>query len=431
MPSHNWDKTSSNDRPEVVVTDETNGYYTKVDSAQRAWVNAKASDEDKDSFGRIKISNPTTLMELNHRFGKYPNYWHEKITGSATSTLLSNRASVKMSVTSATNDEVIRQTRRYYRYFAGKGQAIIFTGSFDTGTSGVRKRYGYFDDRNGIFFELDGTTLYAVIRSYVSGSVVETKVAQSSWNADKLDGTGDSGLTLDLSKQLIMNINFQWLGSGRVAVGFTIGNTIVFAHFFDHSNVVADPYTSTGDLPLRAEIKNVSGPSAADLFLTCFTVLSDGGTVEEGFIRSIGNGTTEISVDTSETALIAMRMKSAVNRNSVKPLIRDLLMSAGSNIAKYRIYFNPTISATWSDSDDGIIEFSSGTSITSFSSGTTIESGYIPTLGRTSGATGGIIESDLYLGRDIDGTSDIMLITAEMLAGNGKVVSSVSYREYK
>ena len=65
-----------------------------------------------------------------------------------------------------------------------------------------------FDANNGIFFEDTGTGYQIVRRTYVTGSAVDNVVAQSSWNGDKLDGTGESGYTLDPTKATIMFMDF-------------------------------------------------------------------------------------------------------------------------------------------------------------------------------------------------------------------------------
>jgi hypothetical protein len=87
----------------------------------------------------------------------------------------------------------------------------------DTGKANVVRRWGYFDEENGLFWELDGTTLYAVQRSSTTGSVVDTRVAQANWNRDSLDGT--IRYDLDVTKTNLYWMDFQWLGVGIVRFG--------------------------------------------------------------------------------------------------------------------------------------------------------------------------------------------------------------------
>jgi hypothetical protein len=50
----------------------------------------------------------------------------------------------------------------------------------------------------------NGTTISFVLRTATSGSPSDARtVNQADWNGDKLDGTGDSGYTLDITKAQI------------------------------------------------------------------------------------------------------------------------------------------------------------------------------------------------------------------------------------
>jgi hypothetical protein len=71
-----------------------------------------------------------------------------------------------------------------------------------------------------MYFEIDDTTAYFVERSLSTGT--ETRVAQEDWNIDKLDGTGVSGITLDITKAQILWMDIEWLGLGTVRIGFVI-----------------------------------------------------------------------------------------------------------------------------------------------------------------------------------------------------------------
>lgn len=80
-------------------------------------------------------------------------------------------------------------------------------------------RWGYFDDDNGFMFGRDATGVFVMRRS---GGVDASPVYQSSWNFDKMDGTGKSGLTLDLAKGIICQIDFTWYAYGIIVFQFLI-----------------------------------------------------------------------------------------------------------------------------------------------------------------------------------------------------------------
>ena len=115
---------------------------------------------------------------------------------------------------------------------------------------------GLFNNENGIFLLQDETTLKIGLRTFTSGVAVDTEIAQDSWNIDKLDGTGNSGITLDQTKTLIFFSDFEWLGVGTVRYGFFIDGIPYYCHAIHNSNVNTVVYMSTPNLPLRYEIEN-------------------------------------------------------------------------------------------------------------------------------------------------------------------------------
>jgi hypothetical protein len=187
-----------------------------------------------DAFGRYRVSEPFTLFDSKQLYDSQELFWATKNVNGATISHSSSRASTTMTVTTSSGSRSIRQTRRRNFYQPGKSLLCLMTFGMDGCQDGVVKRIGYFDDTNGVFLEHSGTNVNFVIRSSVSGEVVENRVSQSNWNGDSLDGTGPSGFTLDLTKVQIFAMDFQWLGVGRVRVGFSMSGSIIAANEFNH-----------------------------------------------------------------------------------------------------------------------------------------------------------------------------------------------------
>jgi hypothetical protein len=97
--------------------------------------------------------------------------------------------------------------------------------------------------------------------------VQDTRIPQSSFNIDKLDGTGPSGFTIDTGKMQMMGLQYTWYGAGFVdfMVRGSDGNWI-FAHRMKNNNVNTEAYMRTGNLPVRYSIENEG--NAALAFLT-------------------------------------------------------------------------------------------------------------------------------------------------------------------
>jgi hypothetical protein len=187
---------------------------------------------------------------------------------------------------------------------------------------GAVNRLGIFDSQNGIFFEFDGQTLYAVQRKstfQISGKVTvtngsntitqtnaafptlftkqlnigdyivlrgqsyriqdidsdttmtvtpsykgatssyvivsktqDTKVAQSAWNLDTMDGNGPSGYTLDLSKMQMFFIDYSWYGAGAIRWGLRgADGRVTYVHKIANNNANYEAYMRSGNLPGR------------------------------------------------------------------------------------------------------------------------------------------------------------------------------------
>lgn len=66
-------------------------------------------------------------------------------------------------------------------------------------------------------YTVGGTTIVGSFAQTKAGAAeTQTWIPQSSWNGDKLDGTGASGATLDPTKGNVFEINIQYLGYGSI-----------------------------------------------------------------------------------------------------------------------------------------------------------------------------------------------------------------------
>ena len=165
-----------------------------------------------DAFGRLRTSHPETLFDSKQLFDNQPLFFDDsEVSGAGTTSVYSQDAArTRIGVANTTAGKRVRQTFQRFNYQPGKSQLVLMTGVVsDTGT-GVISQMGLFDDDNGIFAEVNAGTLNFVIRSNVTGSPVDTTVAQSAFNGDRMDGTGTSGVTLDPSKTQILWFDYEW-----------------------------------------------------------------------------------------------------------------------------------------------------------------------------------------------------------------------------
>jgi hypothetical protein len=268
---------------------------------------------------RFKISPYQTVFFNTFQYGKETDVWDERVVGVGTATFNVNASNVVMEVGSTAGSKIVRQTKNVMRYIPGRGATLAFAIRLDTPQVGIRRRFGLFDENNGVYFEDDGGTYSYVLRSSVTGIVSETRVYRDDWSGEKFDGTGVSGYTLDISKAQILWMDIEWLGLGTVRVGFVIDGNFVHCHSFHHANIIQSTYITTASLPLRYEIANTGiTTSSSTLKQVCSTVISEGGYELRGLQQAVNTPITA-PVDLPSPAgtyypVISIRLKSSPDR---------------------------------------------------------------------------------------------------------------------
>lgn len=362
-------------------------------------VTINADTNSVDAFGRQRVSEPFTLGDYKHLYAIDPNFLDSVSGAGSTVSFSSNQACARLITGIGSTAYSVHQTKFYHHYQPGKSQLIFSSFNFYAPQQNATKRTGYFDDRDGIFFEQVGLstsdginagigTYNWVIRSYVSGIASETRIPRSQWNRDKLDGTGASGITLDFTKTQLAFIDFQWLGVGRVRCGFAHDGKLVTSHEFYHSNNLPTVYLSNPNLPVRCELRNTGVGIGASFDQICATVMSEGGYVESGvdFSKTMTTTRTTPTPAGTEFPLIAIRLKNNFqgypNRISVR--LNNLSIYCETNSISYRVIKLPSSSSlsnagtlTWASADgDSGVEYC--IDATTYSGGDEFASGFVP-----------------------------------------------------
>ena len=110
------------------------------------------------------------------------------------------------------------------------------------------------DTQMYIYPEYRGTTATACQVS----KTINTKYAQSTWNIDKMDGTGASLVNIDLSKMQMFYVDYTWYGAGAIRFGFKNNRgDIVYCHRIPNNNVNYEAYMRSGNLPARYETNTI------------------------------------------------------------------------------------------------------------------------------------------------------------------------------
>lgn len=345
---------------------------------------ANPSGVSVDAFGRARMSTPLTLFDSSHRF-KDNGLWSTSNTAGTTYGHNANAGIISLNLDTTANSEIIRETTKVFSYQPGKSLQSLNTFVFNAPKAGLRQRVGYYGAQNGIYLEQDGTNLYFVERSYSTGAVQETRVAQADWNIDTLLGnvaSSPSQITLDISKAQILFIDIEWLGLGTVRCGFVIDGRLIHCHSFHHANLITSTYMTTASLPLRYEIKNTSATASnSTLKQVCSTVISEGGYELRGDQWSIGTPVqTPKTLTTAGTyyPLVSLQLKST-NLDAIAILTALSILGINSNPCSvaWRVIRGGTLtSPTWTPaSGSSSVEYD--TSATGISGGQVLASGYI------------------------------------------------------
>lgn len=390
-----------------------------------------------DAFDRLRVSNPQTLFGSKQCFESPTNFWDDQeVSGSGTSsTYLVNRASTTLNVSVTTSGRRIRQTYMRFNYQPGKSHMVLVTGvlSASGGGAGIVAGMGLYDDQNGLFARYNEGTLQFVKRSYVTGSAVDTAVDQNDWNIDKFDGSGPSGVILDVSKAQILFIDFEWLGVGRVRMGWMIDGIVYYAHQFLHANVINSAYMSTPNLPIRYELENDGSGAVSTLEAICSSVASEGGLDLSGPVFSANLGVDSINANSIGTyyALIGLRPKTTHIGATIKVIVDNILALTNDNFL-WEVRLNPTVAGTFTYNaisytgvEVALGDTSGNPSTNTVTGGQIIRSAYV--TGGT--AARNEVWTSRHLGAAIDGTRDELVLCVTPLTNNLDITGGITWGE--
>lgn len=443
-------------RKDLQVIDDSPQRYEVVMLADK-YGNLSNSNESTlvDAFGRQRVSVAYTLFDSQNRYSineKFSSHVSSSsgatgflgATGSGTSyvSYLPNESAIDLNIGTGSGNYVIRESKNAFPYQPGKSLLVMNTFVLNQQKLNLRQRIGYFGDKNGIYFENDGTDNYIVLRTSSggipgssSGTVYNKRVAQADWNIDKFDGTGDSQRTLDITKANIMFLDIEWLGVGDVRVGFVIDGLMRIAHIFHNDNINTSTYMTTACLPIRYEIENTSGTATSSkMKQICSTILSEGGFNSVGNSYSATRGVVGYQTLSSAGTFyptVSIRLASSYLDQIAALTELSLLLESNTNV-QYKILLNSTINpTTWITAPSGRIEYN--IDATTLSGGTELLSGFVDSSNSVIN-----LDSDLKLllgrtvvdsSKSITGISDVLTIAVTSFSANTKIATLLGWTE--
>ena len=389
----------------------------------------KADIGDYTSKGRLKVSNPEVIFFNTFQYGIETDVWDSSTTNGGTVAFDSTISAVAMAVTDTLNSECIRQTLNVQRYIPGRSSELTFAVKLTTPVSGIRRRFGLFDGTDGIYFEDNGGDYACVI---ISGGSV-TRVARDSWNGDKLDGAGASGITADATAQQIVCLDYEWYGAGQVVFSFIIGGEKRIIHTFNTGNVLALPWCKTPFLPIRLELKNTTGATGTHhMYQGSNSLVVEGNSIRLGTPQNALTPLAGITLTTANTfyPALSIRLKSTALGGVVLPSLFQA-SSLDNTSVFYKIIRNATLNGTWVDqADTNAFTQYNVTSTGAVTSGIVLDSGYV---GAGNTAVINLNQSGNYqIGRSALGTvSDTFTIAIAAVNANKAGIASLTWIEQR
>jgi hypothetical protein len=393
-----------------------------------------------DAFSRLRVSNPLILHNSQLTYDLAPVIY-EQITNGTGATIAhdsTNRMATMTFSSTPTGGSSYMQSYEYLPYQPGRSQLIFVTFNMLSAVANVLKFAGYSDGVNGIEFQLNGTTKQFKIYSGTSDG--DDTAVQSSWNLDKLDGTGPSGITLDISKTQILVIDIQALYVGRVRLGFDIGGEIIYAHEFKHANLATYPYIQTANLPVRCGM-TCTGTVSTTMNFICSAVISEGGSEDinvYGYTFQQDSGL--VSVDTGGTHMLSLRPRTTFNgiTNRTRVAFIDVeVFNAGNQAVQWQLCLGQAITGTTTYTNVNTSYSSSEYNTAGTLSGSpaiVIDGGYVPSTGSSNVMVNTAIISRYPITLNAAGTQralGTLTLKAISLSGSQNCYASVKFREIR
>lgn len=128
-------------------------------------------------------------------------------------------------------------------------------------------------------YSVAGNSIIGSFSSVIAGSGSSvTFISQSSWNIDKMDGTGQSRMVLDKQKGNVYQVGFQYLGFGNAFFGIEDPETgrIAPVHMIKNTNSRTTPVLKNPQVTTRAVSVNIGGTSNVTLKTVSMASFTEG-----------------------------------------------------------------------------------------------------------------------------------------------------------
>lgn len=413
-----------------------------------------------DAFGRLRTSEPFTTFQY------YPtpayndtsdnDVWVRDVSNGGDIRYDASNNLIELIINNNANNDryAFRATKIPMDYQPGKSRLVMMSGVMmdpvpSTPTQ-IFSRIGLINVgspqiTDGVWFEVDGSQnkmKWCQSIQNGTGSYILNEVTDASWNIDKFDGSGPSGKTLlysNMNKVILIVIDQEWLGVGRLRCGFNIDGVTYYAHSFTHQTL-SYAYTATPRQRLCYEIlTGTTGTMPTTSYIMkqiCCACMSEGGFFPLGTRNSI---TSTPKTPTTNSLLLAIKLKTHKKyvNGIIKPFNFDIVNTAANSTAKYEIRLLSSINqttigtqitdASFSDISHSIVKYYDPATASDF-----IVGGYVihsGTVSSRSTTTFGSSDYETLLTRAVCTQYDTIAIVSTGLNNNPSITASIDFIE--
>tara|TARA_R110000796_G_scaffold3212_11_gene12310 strand:- start:743 stop:2032 length:1290 start_codon:yes stop_codon:yes gene_type:complete len=220
-------------------------------------------------FGAMQTVERTPVIELKSTYGLSALRDIVTVTGSGGVVHPGIDAASEFAVATTANgaDSAQLDSAERGRYMPGSageiGIGIRLASATRTGN--LKTEWGAFTDDDGFIFGLDATGFYVAVRK----GATDTIIRQADFNRDTFDGTGPSGLTLNLLNGNIFQVDFTWYGYGTIIFEIVTKDLLGTQRKYKFHEFTPTLTTSVGNpnLPIRAKATNGGTAVAQTVFV--------------------------------------------------------------------------------------------------------------------------------------------------------------------
>lgn len=400
-----------------------------------------------DQLSRLNIAYPSVEFEAGFRYNLDLLKWDTSTTGGSAAHVATDSA-VRLSTggtTSGNNTWIVARKHMQHRF--GQSKLVLMSFKLETTAEtneqsnvGIAITSGTSVLENAVLFRRGASgSIQFIVVSDQSGSAVSDAVNQSSWNLDKLNGTGASGYTLNFAYPQTLAIELDW-PTGRTRLGFVIAGKIVWAHEYLHANSSSytTTYMRTAHLSPFFSVRNHGGATSAAITMLAYSavVMTTGAdNVLPAYHFTHNTGTTTIAVTTRRPVLSIRTKTTGPNsiRNTGFMIPNRAMIYPTTNGCLYELVLNGSLTgASWAAVDSTYSIADKDTSATAISGGVILASGYAftgapETIGQT---------LDRMFPKELDlvysnrgSTQDTLSIVCTAKTGTSDILASIDWTE--